>query len=123
MGCVGEGSEFRLIVDLERVRDALVVAVDAAVRRYGRFVAVPHDFYWQAAEPNLDREPGEPGVASLVDDYDEGCGILKMSARDREALAWHSLQHLGGLLTVLWELKDDEEPTPEQIAASGQSAG
>lgn len=121
VGCIGAGDEFRLVVDLERVRDALVVGLDAAVLRYGRFLAVPHDFYWETLEPSLDQEPGNPGVASLVDDYDEGCEILVMDAEDREALAWHSLDHLGGLISVLWDLDDFKQATPEQVRASGQA--
>jgi hypothetical protein len=75
LGCVGEGDDFRLVVDLVRVRQAVIVALNAATNQHGRFLAVPHDFYWQVLEPNLDREPGT-AVASLVDDYDEGCEVV-----------------------------------------------
>lgn len=121
-GCVGHGETFRVVVDLSRVRDALVVALDAAIHARGRYLAVPHDFYWSVADPlDLDREPlaPEPAIASLVDDYQEGCAILE-SADEADAAPEHSLEHLGGLLSVLWQSEGVGPATPDDIRASGQ---
>ena len=56
----------------------------------------------------------------MVDDYDEGCGILGMTADDRATLAGHSLEHLGGLLSVLWQFDDLVTATAVEVRDSGQ---
>jgi hypothetical protein len=119
MGCVGEGDNFQLVVDLERVRDALVIGLNAVVEHRGRFLAAPHDEYWQLVKPDLEGEPAIV-VASLVDDYDEGGELLDLPADEIAALARHSLQHLGNLLSVLWELDGLQAASPQLIAESRQ---
>jgi hypothetical protein len=121
LGCVGDGDDFRLVVDLVRVRQAIIVALDAAMEQRGRFLAVPHDFYWQVLEPDLNREPGM-AVASLVDDCDEGCEVVDTPTEEHPFVTSHALKHLGGLLSVLWDLDGVESASTELVVRSGQKA-
>jgi hypothetical protein len=45
-------------------------------------------------EPDLNREPGM-AVASLVDDYDEGCEVVDTPTEDHPFVTSHALKHLG----------------------------
>jgi hypothetical protein len=121
LGVVKRGEEFRLVVDLERVRLNVNLAIDEFVKSRGRFITFDQDFYWQA-EPSLDEhpEPGSPLLASLVDDYENGVTWFDEYPTERAEFAPLVLHYLGSLLSVMSEL-DATSAAPDDIAASRQA--
>lgn len=121
LGVLGQGDDFRLIVDLDRVRRNLDLAIEELIRERGRYVRVDQDFYWQA-EPSMDESPSgdEPMVASLVDDYENGVTWFDLYPDERRTFALPVLHHLGSLLSVLQEF-DPQPAAPEDVARSGQA--
>jgi hypothetical protein len=111
----------RLIIDLERVRRCVNAAIDELVVDRGPFLAVSDDFYWQSL-PSLDENHlGDVTfVASLVDDYDDGCGMVEQYPEDLGDLWPHVLHSLGSLLSVLKDFTP-KRATAEDVAASGQT--
>jgi hypothetical protein len=77
-GVINRVSEqFRLIVDLDAVRAALNAPLDLVQTVHGRWLSFAYDFYWDVLDSELTERATEPavGLASLVDDYNEG-GLL-----------------------------------------------
>ena len=120
LGVVGRGEQFRLVVDLERVRLNVNAAIEELVKHRGRFLAFAHDFYWQA-EPSMDEhpDPGDLMVASLADDY-ASVTWFDQFPDERRDFAPLVLHHLGSLLSVLHDL-DPAAASADDVAASGQA--
>ncbi|TQL01099.1 hypothetical protein [Cellulomonas sp. SLBN-39] len=87
------------MIDLQTLRTAIAVALDACEKQLGPRVRVNTDYYWHLpvdAAFDMTKEPSELTVGQLSDDLDD-----ISVASGRPGTAGHDLAHAIGILRAL----------------------
>jgi hypothetical protein len=89
------------VLQIEDLRTAVGLALDAFVATHGPEVGLTHDLYWHLQTGDLfemSRVPTEMTVGQTTDDLAE---VRQMLDSGDFQPAWHALLHIGGLLRLV----------------------
>jgi hypothetical protein len=105
-----------IVLSISEIRSWVTATLDAVEHKWGPQVELPSTFYWatnfrEAFDLNARLEPT---MGDLADDVSDIRKDLAGEIEERVLTAWHTLEHLKGILGALAALDYSNHTEPSQ---------